>query len=97
MSDKPKATNEAIEKVLQDAERIAATAMSEEYWRKVFDMMIEAMTTVPRNSDVGTADEQLKRYNEFCAKMKNCCGASSISCYECYGRWLRMPYKEESK
>lgn len=55
----------------------------------------EALTVPPRNCDVGTAEEQAKRLNEWCN------GRHCVNCQfkggwpdECKLRWVQMPYEE---
>lgn len=64
-----------------------------------------ALSAPPRNCDVGTSDEQAKRFHLFCKKFQsdiqgmcsplcpyiNCCDM----CH-CITKWAQMPYEEES-
>lgn len=48
-----------------------------------------------RNCDVGTAEEQLKRFRAFCLSRKcNECPFVSSTYGECGVRWSQMPYEE---
>ena len=54
-----------------------------------------------RNCDVGTAEEQYKRWEQFCLKIKWCvdCKLNGDGGYgKCFLKFLRMPYnKDEAK
>ena len=60
---------------------------------KALDKAKSALATPPRNCDVGTADEQIKRFKRFCdsKSMKYCWGRG---CRKCIAQWLQMPYEE---
>lgn len=68
----------------------------------------EALTEPPRNCDIGTAEEQVKRWEEFCiskhAKWKigspivTSCDCPCYSNNECnWFIWSQMPYAKESE
>lgn len=53
----------------------------------------------PRNCDVGTAEEQAKRFEEYCesevCKRKRCKSRAKALCIErCALEWAQKPYKE---
>ena len=53
-----------------------------------------ALAAPPRNCDVGTVDEQLKRFSAFCMSRKcNECPFVSSTYGECGVRWSQMPYE----
>ena len=53
-----------------------------------------ALSDPPRNCDVGTVDEQLKRFSAFCMSRKcNECQFVSSTYGECGVRWSQMPYE----
>lgn len=53
-----------------------------------------AISAPPRNCDVGTVDEQLKRFSAFCMSRKcNECQFVSSTYGECGVRWSQMPYE----
>ena len=53
-----------------------------------------ALSDPPRNCDVGTVDEQLKRFSAFCMSRKcNECPFVSSTYGECGVRWSQMPYE----
>lgn len=49
-----------------------------------------------RNCDVGTAEEQLKRFNKFCfpIKCRECKLYTDEDLHDCIFRWHQMPYEE---
>jgi hypothetical protein len=59
-----------------------------------------ALAAPLRNCDVGTAEEQAKRFDEFCHANRNaerCCGdcpAFRTTCDDCELFWAQMPYEE---
>ena len=71
-----------------------------EHWQysKLFDITDAALATPPRNCDVGTAEEQAKRYEELCDS-HTCGSICSGSCcplydYDCSPfAWAQMPYE----
>jgi len=63
-----------------------------------------ALSAPPRNCDVGTAEEQYRRYWEMCsAKDVNQCAycefrkTSNLNCSrdKCFATWAQMPYEAE--
>ena len=51
-----------------------------------------------RNCDVGTPQEQIKRFDAFCAKFENCKGCpygSLCPSAECALHWSQTEYKKE--
>lgn len=47
------------------------------------------------NCEVGTADEQEERHDEYCVSaMPTCRGVSTRDCIRCFARWSQMPYEE---
>ena len=53
-----------------------------------------ALSDPPRNCDVGTVDEQLKRFSASCMSRKcNECPFVSSTYGECGVRWSQMPYE----
>ena len=68
------------------------------------DDVWEVLQGVPRNCDVGTAEEQAKRFHSFCKKfqsdIKGMCSSLCpyINCCDmchCITKWEQMPYEEE--
>ena len=66
--------------------------------------VVDAAVAEPlRNCEVGTVEEQVERWKEFCNKFKKCYKCpllregeilSSLSA-RCFARWSQMPYKKE--
>ena len=59
----------------------------------------KAMSAPPRNCDVGTVEEQMRRKREYC-KETQCSGCpanmgGTISTDRCNFVWAQMPYKEK--
>ena len=52
-----------------------------------------------RNCDVGTPEEQLKRWRIFCDMVQGCdecpCNKRDGISADCYARWSQMPYEKE--
>jgi hypothetical protein len=70
---------------------------------KALDKAKATLATEPlRNCDVGTAEEQAERANNYCAQfdeVDGCCvrcplDDDSNDYTRCMCRWLQMPYKE---
>ena len=49
-----------------------------------------------RNCDVGTAEEQIARFNKFCFPIKcsECQLHTDEDLHDCIFRWAQMPYEE---
>lgn len=68
-------------------------------------MCKNALTAKPRNCDVGTVDEQIERFNEFCnSKWKDGGNGNCNNCpfwvsgtigHDCQIKWSQMPYYEK--
>lgn len=61
----------------------------------------KALAAPPRNCDVGTAEEQYKRFSKFCANHRcdlSCpaCPAGTFYHTECVTKWERMPFESEA-
>jgi len=64
-----------------------------------------ALAAPPRNCDVGTADEQIARFNEFCdSEWQDSGSANCGNCplwvsgrigHDCQIRWGQMPYEAQ--
>lgn len=76
-------------------------------WRDVFNELLEvvdaALSAPPRNCDVGTDEEQAKRFNSFCkthlSGIRSICSAQCpfVGCrsrFHCLTKWSQMPYEE---
>ena len=61
----------------------------------ILDQCRDALDAPPRNCDVGTPEEQLKRFRAFCLSRKcNECPFVSSTYGECGVRWAQMTYEE---
>ena len=64
------------------------------------DRCAAALAARPRNCDVGTAEDQIRRFDHFCyvnRNMEHCCGdcpAYHGDEAECFAHWAQMPYEE---
>ena len=56
----------------------------------------QAIAAPPRNCDVGTAEEQIARFNKFCFPIKcsECQLHTDEDLHDCIFRWAQMPYEE---
>lgn len=69
--------------------------------REARGIIIPALSAPPRNCDVGTSEEQCKRWRKFC-DTKRCCEICACSkgngiSADCFAKWAQMPYEEERK
>ena len=59
-----------------------------------------ALNAPPRNCDVGTAQEQIKRWQAFCNRYDDDCtgcpceAADTWDYTGCFAKWAQMPYEE---
>ena len=98
------AMREALEKVLRVLHcAIVADILKGDDVNSAFNEVTAALSAPPRNCDVGTSDEQAKRFHSFCKKFqygiqgmcstlcpcKDCCD----KCH-CLVKWSQMPYEE---
>ena len=71
--------------------------------RKAHEAVNSALAEPPRNCDVGTAEEQEKRFHSFCkthlsgtrsicSEQCPCVGCRSM--FHCLTKWAQMPYEE---
>jgi hypothetical protein len=97
---------EALVKVL----RLANVTADGENWdwnnaiaENVVKVVKEALAAPPRNCDVGTAEEQTKRFSDFCEAYRHtdllgCAGCplkNTPSDTGCSFAWAQMPYESE--
>lgn len=59
----------------------------------VCEVSYSALSAPPRNCDVGTAEEQVRRHLEWCERNAYKC-QSTPSCAVCLAEWAQMPYEE---
>ena len=65
--------------------------------RSAFPMANYALAAPPRQCDVGTADEQMKRQYDTMCNTTKACPDSDWSCRQCFAQWAQMPYEAERK
>lgn len=92
-----KVMREALEKarrVLHCA--IVAGILKGDDVNSAFNEVIAALSDTPRNCDVGTPEEQFKRFNMFCFPIKchECKLYTEEDLHECIFRWLQLPYEK---
>lgn len=64
------------------------------YCEDVAKIVDAALSAPPRNCDVGTADEQMKRQHDTMCNTTKACPDSDWSCRKCFAEWAQMPYEE---
>ena len=64
--------------------------------RKAHEAVNSALAEPPRNCDVGTAEEQFKRFDRWCNSrvLKNCWG---LDCRKCFIAWSQTKYEDASE
>ena len=94
-----KAMREAFANISEYAK--AAACHTEEshllgYLNQIERWAESALSAPPRNCDVGTAEEQFKRFNMFCfpIKCRECKLYTEEDLYDCIFRWLQLPYEK---
>ena len=65
-------------------------------------MIRAALAAPPRNCDVGTAEEQVKRFMRYCnsrvCNRRDCaCGYEELFRHKCALKWAQMPYKSAKR
>ena len=60
---------------------------------EALDKVKAVLSAPPRNCEVGTADEQVRRHLEWCERNAYKC-QSTPSCAVCLAEWAQMPYEE---
>ena len=98
----------AIREALDKAHRVLHCAIIAGILRgddayDAMNMAAAALAAPPRNCDVGTADEQIARFNEFCdSEWQDSGSANCGNCplwvsgrigHDCQIRWGQMPYE----
>ena len=66
-----------------------------EMGKQLVEQARAALSSPPRNCDVGTAEEQAERFDKFC-EYTSCqkCNANRIGFQDCRFVWENMPYQE---
>ena len=64
--------------------------------KEIYEIAGTALATPPRNSDVGTPEDQHNRFMRFCdsKSMGYCWGRG---CRKCMAQWGQIPYEGENK
>lgn len=75
---------------------------SKELLELILNWCDSSLTAPPRNCDVGTAEEQSRRFDAFCAvhhfqSEKGCSGCPCHGADSCEFKWAQMPYREKEK
>ena len=95
---------EALSRILGIADhlqtRFAIPKLASEEILELKQIAESALSTPPRNCDVGTVKEQAERFHAFCASNKKCgdvyscerCQFNSVE--DCELAWAQMPYEE---
>ena len=70
--------------------------LTEDDAKECLAVIESALSKPPRNCDVGTADAQVSRYNEFCMQRacSECPFYAAGDLLACGVRWAQMPYEE---
>ena len=63
---------------------------------EAIDRIDAALSEPPRQCDVGTADEQMKRQYDTMCNTTNACPDSDWSCRKCFAQWAQSPYSESN-
>ena len=73
------------------------------YYEKILQVVNAALSAPTRNCDVGTCEEQEKRFNSFCkthlSGIRSICSPQCpcVCCrsmFHCLTKWAQMPYEE---
>lgn len=83
---------------------VAAYASESEFMqlsndKPLVDLIDAALSKPPRQCDVGTAEEQLKRHGEWCA-MRPTTTHPCLDrgwCHKCFAKWAQTPYEAERR
>ena len=64
--------------------------------RKAHEAVNSALSEPPRNCDVGSAEEQTRRFVDFCYRSKECvsCQMEPKGETDCILAWAQTPYKK---
>ena len=91
-----KATREALMEASIALSSATHHHMTEDDAKDCLAVIEAALSVPPRNCDVGTAEEQFKRFDRWCNSrvLKNCLG---LDCRKCFIAWSQMPYEEVKK
>ena len=91
-------TREAVQAALNHLENALSTKDGRDMVRigNARALLAEALAEPERECDVGTAEEQFKRYHKFCMDGYGCskCVVGTRSGAGCSLAWSQMPYNE---
>lgn len=91
---------ECMKKVVHAAWFIDADFCDADEAKDAIRQMESALALPRRNCDVGTAEEQAKRFKQYCdskvckRRFCHCYGYEHLFHHKCFPIWLRMPYEE---
>ena len=96
------AMREALERLRTEIERFYNNEwIPYDAWQGCDDVISHALSAPARNCDVGTAEEQYKRYEKFCCSHYRIADTGSGNCLKCpFAQpvcklaWSQMPYEE---
>ena len=60
----------------------------------ILEKIDAALAAPPRQCDVGTVEEQMKRQHDTMCNTTKACPDSDWSCKKCFAEWTQTPYKE---
>ena len=97
-----KAMREALNDVLEKIDRWRTDGVMEHWqYSQLFDIADAALAAAPRNCDIGTAEEQAKRFTKYCHAKRHSV-SECLSCPlfmqtggHCELAWVQMPYEEK--
>lgn len=95
-------TNNKLREALERAKDIARTIYStsemgshhEDLADKIVELANAALAAPPRNCDVGTVAEQMKRQHDTMCNTTKACPDPDWSCKKCFAEWSQKPYEE---
>lgn len=93
-NDKSMNSNRKQRDALEEAD-IVLSALGYDASSPIRLQIKDALDETVRNCDIGSADEQLKRHDKFCASsVAECSGVSTNDCIRCFACWSQMPYEK---
>ena len=102
MSSKLREALRQVSRIAEEMTRKTMTGESEDRgvvdgWAlRLCDIVSITLAEPLRNCDVGTAEEQIARFNKFCFPIKcsECQLHTDEDLHDCIFRWAQMPYEE---
>lgn len=90
---------EALEKLRSEIGRFCYNDwIPYDVWQECDDVISHALSSSPRNCDVGTAEEQAERFLKYCDRFHRCNGCpccGKMKYNRCEYIWAQMPYDAE--